>query len=344
MDLDFDHIVFWTGDMEATSKFMTDVAGWKRHPLDFGVSGDDATTGGMQGVFFDGNGIWLELILPTTPGPGMDILHEKGSGAMIEINFAPSDYDAALAEMKDKGIAMENMDGSPLSADGGKIQEGLGTGADIDTEHGQRIAYWPKALTGGSTVEIFEADPSDEESLITVRDKMWVSEKDHPTGPRFDHIVIFVEDLESVARFYTDVLGMRRHPKTIRVDGESNPSVGSLEMVFLDAGKGRWIELCEPKGPGPIMDALRENGSGHLAELIVEVDDMAKYYDEVLAKGVQMTFADGTPIPEDEKYFVLEPYGIKGAYFPKDVSQGMTIEVVQRGPRETCLLHERDAG
>jgi hypothetical protein len=57
-----------------------------------------------------------------------------------------------------------------------------------------------------------------------------------------------------------------------------------------------------------------------------------------------MEHADGTPIPEGEKGFVVEPYGIKGAYFPKDVSQGITIEVIQRGPKETCLLHARDKG
>lgn len=143
--------------------------------MEFGVSSDDATTGGMKGVFFDGNGLWLELILPTSPGPGMDILNEKGSGA--------------------------------------------------------------------------------------------------------------------------------------------------------------------------IMDVLKAQGNGHLAELVIEVDDMAKYYDAMHAKGVQMAYADGTPIPADEKFFVLEPYGSKAAYFPKEVSQGMTIEVTQRGPRETCLLHKhkRDA-
>ena len=103
-------------------------------------------------------------------------------------------------------------------------------------------------------------------------------------------------------------------------------------------------------------ESLHRVGVEHMAEswrsgyyhchplcfLVIEVDDMAKYYDEMLTKGVQMTYADGTPIPENEKCFVLEPYGIKAAYFPKDVSQGMTIEVTQRGPRDTCLLHKRD--
>jgi catechol 2,3-dioxygenase-like lactoylglutathione lyase family enzyme len=341
-DLSLDHIAVWTGDLEGASKFLTDIVGWKRHPMEFGVSSEDQTTGGMQGVFFDGNGLWLELILPTSPGPGMDILNEKGSGAIIEINFEPADYDATLARMKAKGIAMENMDGSPLLEDGGTIKEGVGKGDDID-EQGQRIAYWPKSLTGGTTVEIFEMSPDDDQALLTIRDNMWKAEKDSPTGPRIDHIAIFVEDLEQAASFYTDVMGLRRNPMKIEIDGDANAKVGGLKLAFIDAN-GVWLELVQPTGPGPIMDVLKQQGNGHLAELVIEVDDMEKYYDEMKAKGVQMVYADGTPIPDSEKCFVLNPYGIKAAYFPKDVSHGMTIEVTQRGPRETCLLHKRDAG
>jgi len=339
-NLRLDHIAVWTGDMEASSKFFTEIVGWRRHPMEFGVSSDDPTTGGMQGVFFDAPGLWLEFILPTSPGPGMDILEEKGSGAIIEINFEPADYDATLADMKAKGIVMESMDGSPLGEDGGTIQEGMGEGDDID-EQGQRIAYWPKEHAGGTTVEIFEMSPDDDKALLTIRDNMWKGEKANQTGPKVDHIAIFVDDLEQTARFYTDVMGLRRHPMKVAVDGDKNGTVGALEITFIDAN-GVWLELVQPKGPGPIMDVLKERGSGHIAELVIEVDDMAKYYDEMLAKGVQMTYADGTPIPENEKCFVLEPYGIKAAYFPKDASQGMTIEVTQRGPRDTCLLHKRD--
>ncbi len=70
-NLRLDHIAVWVGDLEKTSKFLTDIVGWKRHPMEFGVSPEDETTGGMEGVFFDANGVWLELILPTSPGPGV---------------------------------------------------------------------------------------------------------------------------------------------------------------------------------------------------------------------------------------------------------------------------------
>jgi catechol 2,3-dioxygenase-like lactoylglutathione lyase family enzyme len=74
LNMHMDHAVVWVDDIEGTSKFLRDIVGFRQHPMEIGVSGDDPTTGGMEGVFFDGNGIWLELIKPTTPGPGMDIL------------------------------------------------------------------------------------------------------------------------------------------------------------------------------------------------------------------------------------------------------------------------------
>ena len=76
--------------------------------------------------------------------------------------------------------------------------------------------------------------------------------------------------------------------------------------------------------------------------MCTEVDDLAAYYDEMKAKGVQMVGIDGTPLDDSEKYYVLDPYGEKIAIFPPEVSRGMTIEVIERGPRETSILHRRD--
>jgi catechol 2,3-dioxygenase-like lactoylglutathione lyase family enzyme len=337
--LRLDHIAVWIDDIDKASKFLTDIVGWKRHPMKFGVSPEDETTGGMEGVFFDANGIWLELILPTSPGPGMDILNEKGSGAIIEINFEPADYDGILAEMKAKGVAMENMDGTPLGSDGGTIKEGVSDGDSID-EQGQRIAYWPKELSRGSTVEIYEMNEDDDKALLTIRDRMWKGEKPDPKSPRSDHIAIFVKDLEKTARFYTDVMGLSRHPMLTEIDGDANEGMG-LKMAFIDTN-GVWLELVQPTGPGPFMDLLEEKGDGYIAELLVEVDDIDAYYDAMLAKGVQMVDAEGKPFSGGRKSFVLEPFGTRGAYFPKDVSAGMTIQIYQRGPRETDIMHRRD--
>ncbi len=339
-NLRLDHIAVWTGELDKTSQFLTEIVGWKRHPMEFGVSAEDTTTGGMEGVFFDANGIWLELILPTSPGPGMDILDERGSGAIIEINFEPADYDATLAEMKAKGIAMENMDGTPLGADGGTIKEGVRDGDAID-EQGQRIAYWPKTLSCGSTVEIYEQDDDDENALLTIRDRMWAGQRPDPETPRADHISVLVKDLEKAASFYTDVMGLQRHPQLTDIEAHANGGLGGLRMAFIDTN-GVWLELVQPTGPGPFADLLEEQGDGYLAELICEVDDLAAYSDAMQKKGVELVDAQGRPFRHGAKYFVVEPFGTRGAYFPRAAAGGMAIQLVERGPRETDILHRRD--
>ena len=338
--LRLDHAAIWVEDMEKTVNFLTDVVGWRRHPMEIAVSAEDETTGGMEAVFVDANGLWLEMILPTSPGPGMDILKEKGDGAIIEINFEPDDYDAVLQDMKAKGIPMFNMDGSPLGEDGGLIKEGVVDEGDF--EHtGQRIAYWSTEQSRGTTVEIFEVLKDDAVNLINQRDTQWQKEALSQQGPRMSHISVVVADLESSAAFYTDVMGLKRHPMNLGIDGSSNEAIGGMKAAFIDAGDV-WLELFQPVGPGPLMDLLNEKGDGYIAELCTEVDDISAYYDAMKAKGVQMVGIDGTPLDDNEKCYVLDPYGEKIAYFPAEVSRGMTIEVIERGPRETSILHRRD--
>ena len=338
--LRFDHAAIWVEDMEKTVSFLTDIVGWRRHPMHVAVSADDETTGGMEAVFVDANGLWLEMILPTSPGPGMDILKEKGDGAIIEINFEPDDYQAVLDGMKARGIPMFNMDGSPLGEDGGLIQEGVVE--DGDFEHtGQRIAYWSTEMSRGTTVEIFEVIKNDKLNLINQRDTQWKEVAQHQQGPRMSHISIVVADLESTAGFYTEVMGLKRHPMQLGIDAASNEQIGGMKAAFIDAG-GVWLELFQPVGPGPLMDLLDEKGDGYVAELCTEVDDLSAYYDAMKAKGVQMAGIDGTPLDDSEKYYTLAPYGDKIAYFPAEVSRGITIEVIERGPRETSILHRRD--
>lgn len=342
LQLRLDHAAVWVADMEKTAAFLTDLVGWKRHPMEVQVSAEDETTGGMEATFIDANGLWLELILPTSPGPGMDILKQQGAGALVEINFEPADYEATLAAMKAKGVQMLNMDGSPLGADGGRIKEGVVEEGEFG-DTGQRIAYWPLELTRGTSVEIYELLKDDETNLLNARDRQWRGERPHPNSPRTDHISIIVEDLERTAAFYADLLGLRRHPRPVVLEADSNPDVGGMEAVFIDAN-GVWLELVRPKGPGPLRDLLQEKGDGHLAELCVEVDSLDDYSAQLKAKGVTLVNLDGTPFEAGRENFVLQPYGDRAAYFPQDISCGMVIEAYERGLRETSILHRRDAG
>lgn len=336
-----DHLVVWTRDLEATATFLTEVVGWRRLLLDFGVSASESTTGGMKLALIDANGLWLELVQPTSPGPGALILEQKGDGAFVELAFEPADYDGALSAMRARGIQMLNMDGTPIRADGGAIRQGS---ADPGPESpaGIRIAYWPRALSFGTQVEMYEFRADVASDAFTIRKRVSEGWSPNRSAPRVDRIAIIVADIERSARFYTRTLGLGRQTRDFALDGDCNARSGGMRVRFIDAGAVA-LALVQPVGPGPLMDCLIEKGDGHIAELIVEVDDLAAYHDRMKARGVQMVDTGGEPVDPVAKAQVLQPFGDRIAYFPTDASRGMVIEVSERGSRGTSLIHTRDA-
>ena len=109
------------------------------------------------------------------------------------------------------------------------------------------------------------------------------------------------------------------------------PSLGGINLE----------DISQPKC-FHVLDTLREKGNGHPLEIIAEVDDIGAYYDLVKSRGVNMVAFDGTPLSEEEKAQLISTTGERIAYFPQDVSCGMTIEIFERGPKETSALHKRD--
>lgn len=335
-----DHLSVWVTDVDATAAFLEDVLGWKRHPLRFGVSASEKSVGALDLAFVDANGFWLELVAPTAPGPAMEILEQRGDGAFVELAFQPSDYDATLAAMRARGIGMRNMDGTPLAEDGGRIAQSVSSGGTLEPRD-IRIAYWPRELSRGTDVEIFEYRDHVATDVFTIRNRSAGPRTPVPGAPRVDRIAIIVRDAEATARFYTDVVGLQRAAETFTMDGGTNARSGGMKVKFVDAG-GVWLALVQPVGPGPLMDYLDEKGDGFIAELIVEVDDLDAFYDRMRARGITMVDTRGEPLDEREKAHVLAPFGDRIAYFPVGVSRGMVIEVSQRGPRSTSLIHRRD--
>ena len=305
--LRLDHLAVWVEDMEQTVSFLTDIVGWRRHPMVVEVSGEEATTGGMEAVFVDGNGLWLELILPTTPGPGQDILEEQGDGAIVEVNFeaVDTDYEITLRNMEERGIQMLNMDGTPL-LNGGLIQEGV-RGDESSHETGQRIAYWPLSLSQGTTIEVYEKLTNDATNLLNIRDQQWQGQQTDSAGPRIDHVVILVEDAEKTAAFYTDVMGLQRLEHRI----EAQPSGGNAEVVWIDTNSAR-LKLLQPKGADPLTDILRSKGDGFPHEIVTQVDDLESYIAGINAKGGRM-----------------ESDGVSMARFPRELNRGINITVTQ---------------
>ena len=88
----------------------------------------------------------------------------------------------------------------------------------------------------------------------------------------------------------------------------------------------------------------KKNGDGFIAELIVEVSDLAAYHDAVQARGIKLVDTRRPPVSDRDKADVFEPFGDRIGYLPADAVGGVTIELSQRGPRATSLIHRRDIG
>jgi len=333
--LRLDHLAIWVADIDETAKFLGEVLGFKRHPSIIEVDEDDPTVGGMEAHFFDGIGLWYELIYPTAPGPGMDVLHEVGDGAIVEANFEAvnKDYMKIIDAMAARDIQMEAMDGSPI-VDGGRIFEGV-RGQEETAETGQYISFWPQDVSCGSKIEIYEKLEDDETNLLNVRDELWKDEpRDPKGGPRIDHITIVVEDIDKAINFYTEYLDLKVGSGEYDTDGRT---------VFINTNETAWIRLLQPTS-GHALTLLKEKGSGFIMETAIEVDDLDAFYDQMQANSITMVDIDGSALPTGTKAVTVEPYGDRYNYFPLNVSRGMRLRIFERYSSTSSIYHQRDAG
>jgi catechol 2,3-dioxygenase-like lactoylglutathione lyase family enzyme len=337
-----EHMAVWVKDLDKTAAFLSDALGWRRHPLQFGVNDDSKVYGGMKLGFVDANGIWLELVQPTTPGPGMDFLKEKGNGALVELDFFVDDFDKAVAAVKAKGIQPMGMDGKPM-VNGGLLSEwAIKDGKRVRGD--ERLLYFPMEVSRGTSVEIGWEYPN---GVVLLRDATWNDANRTPrSAPHVDHTVVLAADLEKTSKFYTDTLGLPRHSLKTGVRKEWM-GVGDDGHAWIAGNPhGMWIEVVQPSASaaGKAILANKQFGDGMIMELDVEVADIAKFYDSMKAKGIVMTVDGDSPLPAGKKAVPVGSTGDSYSYFPVKKSEGMRIMVFQRGPKATSLFAARDTG
>ncbi|MFK8047504.1 MAG: VOC family protein [Halioglobus sp.] len=304
----------------------------------FSVSGVSESYENVDGAFVDANGLWLQLVLASSPDSDLNTSGEKGNGRIFGLNFRSDAYNTMQQRMKSKGVDLFNIAGSPLSMSGDEIKLTLNYPESV----GQRITCCANGEIQKTSVDIYEGTLNGERNFIGIRDQMWSQKEADRNVPRIDRIAIIVEDIEASIEFYTEVLELKRHPMQSGVDPDVNEEIGGFKPAFIFANSV-WLVLIQPTGPGPLMDTLKKKGNGHVLEIITEVDDLDVFYDKMKSKGIILLCVDGkTPLNDNMKSQILEPFGDKLAYIPTDVSQGMVIEVFQRGPRATSLIHQRD--
>lgn len=332
-----EHMAVWAKDLDRTGAFLHEALGWRTHPLVFGVADDNPTFGGMKLSFVDANGLWLELVQPTTEGPGMEFLREKGNGGLVELDFVVPDFDRHVADMKARGIDLIGMDGKPMTGDG-LLKEWVMVDGKRREAH-ERLSYLPFDLARGTSVEVYWEYPN---GALYIRDRMIAPENTTPRdAPRLDHVVILSADLEATARVYTDILHLPRLPIKAGVNrGWMGP--GAMSHAWVAANeRAFWIEVISPPaGSGSAL--LKKHPDGTLLELGVEVPDLDAFNDQMKAKGIIMTAGDATPLPAGKKSITDPSSGDRYAYFPLDRSYGMRIMVFQRGPSGTSVFAQRD--
>jgi catechol 2,3-dioxygenase-like lactoylglutathione lyase family enzyme len=320
-----EHIAVWTADIDRTARFLQQSLGWKRHPLQFGVDENSEEFGGMKLAFVDANGIWLELVQPTTPGPGMDFLKEKGNGALVELDFSVPDFDKNLAAMKARGIDLVGMDGKPIR-NGGLLSEWFIKDGK-KARGNERLSYFPLSVSHGTSIEMFWEYPS---GVVLRRDATWTPEKPGTPGiARATRTVVLAKDLDASANVYTDLLKLAsvKTDRGVRADWLG---VGDASRVWVTGNcRGFEIEVVAPPA-GKSNALIKKYGEGNIMELGVEVDDIDALYARMKARGITMTDGDGKPLSNGARSVAMNGTGERYSYFPTDKSEGMRIMVYQR--------------
>jgi catechol 2,3-dioxygenase-like lactoylglutathione lyase family enzyme len=157
---------------------------------------------------------------------------------------------------------------------------------------------------------------------------------------RLDRIGIVVRNTERTLAFLTSILGFRSHPMIFGIEADSSHS-GGLKLRFVE-GNGIWYVLIEPTSAGPGQDELNLRGDGAMSELDIEVDNLDAAIDRTEKAGVPVVNWDGKPFANGERGWTIQPYGLRLVYLESRGSKGIPIEVYQRGPIATDLLHKRD--
>lgn len=335
-----EHMALWVDDIDRSVAFLEKALGWRRHPLVFGVDETDTVYGGMLLAFVDANGFWIELVQPTTEGPGMEFLKEKGNGSLVELDFEVTDFDASCARMAARGVALMGMDGNPMQQ-GGLLREWFLDENGVRQRGDELLSYLPADVSEGTSIELFWEYPS---GVVLRRDQTWSDAQRTPRdAPRFDHTVVISANFDASLAVYADTLDLPVRPDVPGlVRAWTGMQDGSHAWIRANE-RGNWIALMSPASAESnrlIQDPSL--GHGAILELAAEVADIDAFSRRMAGLGIVMTAGDGAPLPPGATSVTVPGTGDRYAYFSREQSEGMRIMVFQRGPVSTSVFAARD--
>lgn len=308
--------------------------------MEFGVDEDGAVFGGMELAFIDANGLWLELVQPTTEGPGKDFLREKGDGSLVELDFLIDDFDKNIDEFRERGIELIGMDGNPIVGDGLLREWVRFNGETVCGD--ERLSYLPFDLGCSTSIELLWEDPGT--GVIHRRNAITGPGINTPkNAPRIDGVVVIGHDIDKLNKVYTNHLRLEHVSSDAGVNRDWM-GFGQSDHSWINGNSDSiWIELVAPSSKQANAGFLGQLGEGNITELLVEVPDIEAFHDQMAGKDIVMNGGDNTALPAGAKAITNPQSGDRYAYFPLDRSMGMRIMVFQRGDGPESVFNQRDA-
>ena len=125
---------------------------------------------------------------------------------------------------------------------------------------------------------------------------------------RVDHVNIVVDDLEKMAAFYCDVMGLRP-AKRVSISGSWIETVTGLasaeaDVALLEAGSGAGVELIKYRRPeGPRPDSLGAPHALGIRHIAFRVQDIEEATGRMKTAGVEF-LSHVRQVPTDQVDFV----------------------------------------
>jgi catechol 2,3-dioxygenase-like lactoylglutathione lyase family enzyme len=150
-----------------------------------------------------------------------------------------------------------------------------------------------------------------------------------------NNISVIVRNLEEATKFWMIMLGLEPPKKGHYYYSDSGVSTidepgHKIKYGFLHLAEDTYLELVEPI-KGPRVKVLKEKGEGAIYMLGLRVDNIEKWYDEMIKKGITPVDSVGSPLT-DKKYLAT-PSGSKIFFLPQDKTSGLLIEFIERASR-----------
>ncbi len=324
-----DHIAVWSANWQDSARFLEEYIGWDLHPIIFGAAGE--SVGDMELVFINGNGLWIELVQPTSEGPGMELLDILGDGAIVELDFQSENYQKSLDAAIGNGLQMLGMDGLPLK-DRGRIIDGIIDPNSDGPLPDEYIAYFPYELTGGTAVEIYERSDGDLESILDQRDRMWswskLNQPINQNQPKTRYLTILVDDIDKVRSFYKDHILLNDIGDIVEWNGHKLSMINAKGVY----DEKIYLRIVEPVADDRVMNIFKQKGSGHILEIGVEVPSITDFTKRInsFSEDVKMVDLSGVHHDAESPFTIDLTMNENYFYIPPDLSYGISLKIFEK--------------